>query len=142
MTHARTEIREAVVARLTGLPTTGARVYAGRTRPLEARHQPTLLVYTVNEQSGRAIEGNPASLGRTLTLLVEGRVSHNAVPDDLLDVIASEVEAMLRDCEDDLGVLDIMLQSTAIEVSTDGDRHIGEINLVFAIRYCEPAEAE
>jgi len=142
MTHARTEIREAIVERLTGLPTTGDRVYHGRTRPLEANHQPTLLVYAVNEQSGRPMEGNPASLGRQLLFVVEGRVNHNAVPDDLLDVIASEVEERLRDSEDDLGVFDIMLQSTAIEVSSEGQRHHGEINLIFVIRYSEPTETE
>ncbi|KRR16867.1 hypothetical protein [Bradyrhizobium retamae] len=142
MTHARTEIRNAVVARLTGLPTTASRVYHGRTRPLEANHQPTLLIYTVNEQSGRPIEGNPASLGRTLLLVVEGRVSHASVPDDLLDVIASEVEAKLRNAEDALDVFDIMLQSTTIEVRADGNRHLGEINLVYVIRYSEPAETE
>jgi hypothetical protein len=142
MTHARTEIREAIVARLTGLPTTGSRVYHGRTRPLEANHQPTLLIYAVNEQSGRPMEGNPASLGRQLLVVVEGRVNHPSVPDDLLDVIASEVEAALRDAEDDLDVFDIMLQSTAIEVSSDGSRHHGEINLIYVIRYSEPTETE
>jgi len=142
MTHARTELRERVVARLTGLPTTGDRVYHGRTRPLKEGHEPTLLVYAFNEQSGRPIEGNPASLGRTLMMVVEGRVSHSSVPDDLLDQIASEVEGALRNSEDALQVFDIMLQSTAVEVNSDGTRHIGEINLVFLIRYCEPDEAE
>lgn len=142
MTHARTEIRNAVVTLLTGLPTTADRVHAGRTRPLGAAHQPTLLVYTVNEQSERPMEGNPASLGRALVLVVEGRVSQATVPDDLLDTIASEVEEKLRDAEDALNVFDIVLQSTAIEVNSEGDRHKGEINLVYVIRYSEPSEAE
>lgn len=142
MAHARTEIRNAVVDLLDGLTTTGNRVYVGRTRPLPKAHQPTLLVYTVNEQAGRPIEGNPASLGRTLLLVVEGRVSHPSAPDDLLDVIASEVEAALRNSEDQLDVFDIMLQSTAMEVNSDGERHLGEINLVYVIRYSEPSEAE
>lgn len=142
MTHARTEIREAIKARLTGLPTTADRVFVGRTRPLAEGHQPTLLIYTVNEQSGRAVEGNPASLGRTLLVVVEGRVSEATPPDDLLDTIASEVEAKLRDAEDALDVLDIMLTTTAIDVRSEGSRHIGEINLVYSVRYSEPAEAE
>lgn len=142
MTHARTEIREAVVARLTGLPTTGNRVYHGRTRPLAESHEPTLLIYATSEQSSRPTEGNPASLGRTLQLIVEGRTSTPSVPDDLLDVIASEVEGALRDAEDDLDVFDVMLSGTAIEVKSDGQRHLGEINLVFLIRYSEPTETE
>lgn len=142
MTHARTEIRNAVVDRLMDLPTTADRVYAGRTRPLKQGHEPTLLIYTVNEQSQRPMEGNPAALGRALVLVVEGRVSHHSVPDDLLDGIAAEVEGALRDAEDALDVFDIMLQSTAIEVNSEGEKHLGEINLVFLIRYCEPAEAE
>lgn len=142
MAHARTEIREAVVARLKGLPTTGNAVFSGRTRPLEDKHPPTLLIYTLNEQSGRPMEGNPASLGRTLQMLIEGRVSHHSVPDDLLDQIAFEVEGRLRDAEDELEVFDITLQSTAIEVKSDGNRHLGEINLIYLIRYSEPSEAE
>lgn len=142
MTHARTEIRNRVVERLMGLSTTGKEVYPGRTRPLKPAHSPTLLVYTVNEQSARAMEGNPGSLGRALTLLVEGRVSHHSVPDDLLDQIASEVEDRLRDAEEALDVFDVVLQSTAIEVNADGDRHLGEINLVYLVRYSEPSEAE
>ena len=35
MAHARTQIRNAVVAALTGLATTGARVHASRMRPTE-----------------------------------------------------------------------------------------------------------
>jgi len=64
------------------------------------------------------------------------------VPDDLLDQIALEVEGALRDSEDALDVFDIMLQQTAIEVNADGERHLGEINLIYLIRYSEPSEAE
>ncbi len=142
MTHARTEIREAIKTRLTGLSTTADRVHVGRTRPLAEGHQPTLLIYTVNEQSGRGVEGNPASIGRTLLVVVEGRVSEATPPDDLLDTIASEVEAKLRDAEEALDVLDIMLTTTAVEVRSEGARHIGEINLVYSVRYSEPSEAE
>lgn len=142
MTHARTEIRQAVVNRLTGLPTTGDRVYHGRTRPLPEGHDPTLLIYATSEQSGRPIEGNPASLGRTLQIVVEGRVTAASVPDDILDVIASEVEGALRNAEDEFDVFDIMLSGTAIEVRSDGQRHLGEINLIYLIRYSEATEAE
>lgn len=64
MTHARTEIRDALVTRLTGLPTTGPRVYPGRTRSLAEGHEPTLLIYATSEQSARAIEGNPSKQNR------------------------------------------------------------------------------
>lgn len=142
MPHERTRIRRAAQARLTGLPTTSDRVFHGRTRPLPEGHDPTLLIYATNEQSGRGVEGNPASVGRGLQFIVEGRVSTAFVPDDLLDEIAFEVEGALRDAEDDLDVLDIMLSGTAIEVKSDGARHLGEINLVYLIRYSEAAESE
>jgi hypothetical protein len=140
MTHARAEIRAKVVDRLMNLSTTADRVYPGRSRKLEASHDPTLLVYTVDETAGRPQDA--AAIGRTLTLLVEGRVSAADPPDDLLDTIASEVEARLLNCEDELDVFDITLQRTAIEVTSDGRRHIGEINLFYLVRYNEPAEAE
>ena len=51
MAHARTQIRAQVIAALVGLPTTGSRVYPGRSLPLDPDRigGPGLLVYCGNE---------------------------------------------------------------------------------------------
>ena len=48
--HVRQQVRDAAVARLTGLPLTGARVFASRIRPIEQSQLPCLLVQTNDEE--------------------------------------------------------------------------------------------
>lgn len=135
MTHARAQLREAAIADLTGLPTTADRVFAGRTRPLAKDHEPTLLVYAVEETV--EIEAFGAVLGRTLTLAVEGRVSAAAPPDDALDAIAAEVEAALLAKAGALLALarSVTLTATRINAQAPGEKHIGAIRLEFAVVY-------
>jgi len=135
--HARQQIRDAVVALLTGLPTTGARVHAGRTRPLAEDHDPTLLVYTTEERSQADTIGRPVATLRELTLRVEGRVVSAAVPpDDALDDIAAEVEAAIgADPTLGLGVIDSELTATRILAQAPGQRQAGEITLDYLITY-------
>ena len=141
MPHARQQIRDAVAAALTGLSTTGDRVYAGRTRPLAKDHEPALLVYT-SEESAEAHTQSPRRLLRTLTLFVEGRVSGADVPDDTLDDIALEVETALAG-DADLGELikDIVLVRTMTDTQAPGGAQVGEVRLQFAVLYRTTAAA-
>lgn len=92
--HVRTQLRRAVVALLTGLPTTGPRVYRGRRRNLGHDHAPALLVYTDDETVEITEQGDPPTQGRPVMLMVEGRANSTDSADleDLLDVIAVEIE--------------------------------------------------
>lgn len=139
--HRRREIRDAIVGLVTGLATTGDRVEVGRTRPLPARHLPTLLVYTVEETSGRQYDGNPASLGRTVQVFIDGRVSAIEPPDDDLDQIAFEIEAAMRG-DPTIGGLafDSVLSSTLTDVKAEGTSHLGAIRLEYRVRYSDPAD--
>lgn len=140
--HTRKLIRDAAATLVTGLPTTGNRVFVGRTRPLGASHPPSLLIYTTEETSDRPMEGNPASLGRALVLAIEGRVSTATPPDDLLDLVAFEVEGVMRDTRFGGLVFDTLLVRTTVNVAADGERHTGSIRLEYVVRYCEPDEDE
>lgn len=93
--HARKQIRDLTISVLSGLATTGSRVYAGRTRALPADHEPTLIVYARAEKVSRDAQGNPPPLLRVLTLDVVGYVQMGGPPDDKLDQIAAEVEAAM-----------------------------------------------
>ncbi|WP_152033397.1 hypothetical protein [Bradyrhizobium sp. DOA9] len=140
--HARKQIRDAVVAGLTGLATTESRVYVGRTRPLPKEHQPTLLIYTRSESSNRAVLGRPPKIERRCTLHVEGRVSTAGPPDDLLDQVAAEIEAGIAAMINYgtavfFGGLAQNVQLTATEsvAEADGERHIGGVRVEYLVTY-------
>lgn len=136
MAHVRKQIRDAVIAALTGLATTGSRVESGRTFPLGQDHAPTLLVYAISERSSVHSQGDPATLIRDLTLAIEGRVMMASVPDDTLEVIAAEVEvAMMADPS--LGGLsqEVTLLATAINTQAPGQSHAGEVRLDYRVVY-------
>lgn len=140
--HVRKQIRDAVVAGLTGLPSTADRVYAGRTRPLQSGHDPTLLVYTRAETSQRAVLGRPPKIERRCTLHVEGRVSTATPPDDLLDQVAAEIEAGIAALINYgtavfLGGLAQNVQLTATEMvaESEGERHIGGVRVEYLVTY-------
>lgn len=135
-THARKQVRVAVIARVTGLTTTGARVYPGRTRPLTENHDPTLLVYVREERAAADSQGRPIELLRTLSLSIEGRVSSGNPPDDALDQIALEVETAMG-ADPTLGgvVFDSQLAATRIATDAPGQRQVGAIRLDYTILY-------
>lgn len=140
--HVRKQIRDAVVIGLTGLPATADRVYAGRTRRLQAAHEPTLLVYTRAETAQRAVLGRPPKIERRCTLHVEGRVSTAAPPDDLLDQIAAEIEAGIAAMINYgtavfFGGLaqNVQLTATEIVAESEGERHIGGVRVEYLVTY-------
>ena len=134
--HVRQQIRDAVAAALRNLATTGNRVYVGRTRPLAEGHEPTLLIYTTQEESSRGVMGNPPTLERVLTLHIEGRVSEDSVPDDLLDDIATEVEtAMWNTTALDQMIYHIQFRRSEIQIEAQGTAHIGGIRLEYLVKY-------
>lgn len=97
MPHARETLRNAAVALLTGLGTTGARVYTDRpqARPLLASELPALMVTTGSETVEQSTIHGPALLQRELELQVIGVVRALTGLDDTLDDIALEVETAL-----------------------------------------------
>ena len=136
MAHVRKQIRDAVVAALTGLATTGANVFSGRTHPLEQDHPPTLLVYAVSERSSLHAMGSPATLLRDLTIAIEGRVMMAGVPDDTLEAIAAEVEvAMMADVSLNGLSQEVTLLATTINTQSPGQSHAGEVRLDYRVVY-------
>ncbi len=132
--HLRAQIREAIVAALTGLPITADQVFEGRTRALPADHLPTLLVYARSEQSDCDAMGG--ILHRDLRIRIEGRVVMAAVPDGTLDQIATEVEPTMV-ADPSLGglVQEITLVATTINTQSPGESHAGEIAFDYRVRY-------
>lgn len=134
--HLRRQIREAVSTTVTGLATTGARVFQSRIYPLQTAELPGLLVYTRNESSA-VIGVNPGrQVERVLQLIVEGVAKATVDLDDMLDQIAKEVESALALMPTALRLLvkDIFLRTTEIAIEP-GEKPTGRIRMTYQLDY-------
>ena len=133
MTHARQQIRDGVVSAVTGLTTTGARVFASRIYPLDKSELPGLCVFTINETSERASRD---TLMRELSVIVEAYVRANDNYDDVIDSIAAEVEQAISNDATLLALVkDIVIVSATNDLMKDGDKPIAVVTLTFRCRY-------
>jgi len=93
--HLHKQIRDAVKTALTGLSTTGSRVFANRLRPLQDADLPALRIYADEERAEGLLIHSPEMYDRELTFVVEGVAKATAALDDTLDQISKEVETAL-----------------------------------------------
>jgi len=134
MAHARKGIRDQVKTVLTGLTTTGARVFASRVYPLKSSQLPGLLIYTGEEESE---PGGSGAIDRNLILAIEGHVKAvGGIIDDTLDLISEEVEAAI-DADRSLNSLAVYahIASTEIEFDAESEKPVGIIIMKFSINY-------
>jgi hypothetical protein len=135
MAHVRKQIRDDVVTTLTGLITTGTRVFASRVYPNEAGKLPLLCVYSLNEAS-ELIAMNGNQLLRSLEIVVEGYAKAKANLDDTLDAIAKEVEEALAVDPTRGGIAHkTVINDTEISLSEEGEQPIGVIRMSFQVDY-------
>lgn len=101
MNHVRAQIRQAVAAALTAIPTTEGRVYASRVYPHEAL--PAIGIYAAEEtviEDRMAIGGQSFWITRALILVLEVRAMSSVTAtedrfDDQIDQIAAEIEPVM-----------------------------------------------
>lgn len=93
--HLHQQIRAAIVTALTGLATTGTRVYANRLQPLPDALSPTLLVTLDDETATPATFHTNPIYERELRLSVAAVAKATSGLDDTLDQISKEVETAL-----------------------------------------------
>ena len=72
MPHVRQSIRDNIKTTLTGLTTTGSRVYVSRVYPLTNDNFPGLAIYTADESDEYAVMGPPRTIFRTLNVNSRG----------------------------------------------------------------------
>lgn len=116
--HVRRQIRERIATLVTGLTTTGARVYQSRTYALApATELPCLLVYTLSESILKRVFCSPGEIERTVTIMVEAIATAGADLDDTLDLMCKEVEAALASDPTLSGLVkDLVLVDTEIQL--------------------------
>lgn len=117
MTHARTAIRKTVISLLKNSALAsriGNHIYESRVHPID----------------------NPRSQTRQLTLIIEAYAKENGSIDVIADSLSLEIEEILS-LDHTLGgmVKDIILNSTEINLSGEGDRPIAVATLTYHITY-------
>ncbi len=137
MAHVRQQIRERVGGTtVSGLSTTGTKVYQSRVYDLNSTNLPCLLVYTQSEESEPDIMGTTRHINRILTLNIEAVVKAVSNFDDTLDTICSEVEvAMGNDNTINNLAKSSFLSSTEIEFNGEGDQPVATATLSYSIQY-------
>lgn len=139
MAHVRTGIRNALVALLTGLTTTGPHVFSSRMYPQSDDGLPCLLVITNDEQDITDLGG---ILERTLDVSLRGVVKASASLDDTLDKIIEEVEVAMGAVTTLGGLIkDLSLSSIAISYDDQTDKPVGIADINYSITYFTRAGA-
>lgn len=136
--HLRRQIREAVATAITGLATTGARVFPSRVYPLETEGDlPGLLVFTLAEASSRSTLPAPGLMQRTVRLQVVAVAEATADLDAALDQICKEVEiALAMPCAALAGIAKtITLTSTDVELRGTSSRPVGQAAMTYEVVY-------
>lgn len=136
MTHARTQIRKAVVNALKGNTAAENRVYESRVYALDDPKLPALLVFTPQESMGQPSVQRPRTQMRQLQLMVEGYLKARGDIDSDADALALEVEQLIG-ADPTLGglVKDAMLDTTATRLSGEGEKPVAIVSLTFVILY-------
>ncbi len=123
-----------MVNALTGLTTTGNKVYSNRVDPYLTL--PSLNVLTEEESIRYDLCAMSSIQVRELRLKIEGRADATTTPDDGLDTIANEVEeAIANSAAIDALAFDITLESTAFSYTSDGAKPIGLLEMQYSLLY-------
>jgi len=132
--HICMQVREAIVASLVGLPTTGNRVYASRVVPVEDSEIPCLLVALEEERITHGSVGYPRLVIREAYVTVKAVVKSNSNFDNKVDAIRLEVEKKLTH-NSVLGGLakDVRLEQTAIEFDGGGEVKTGQATMLWLV---------
>ena len=139
MTHARQQIRAAVVAALTDLTLTKKRVFPTRVYPINNDELPCLLVYTTDESSEIATMQPPRRIRRLLNLSVDGVVKLVDGYDNKADAISVEVEkALYNNTSLNALIKDIFLTSTEIKATGEAEKPVVVVSMNFQVEYHTP----
>jgi hypothetical protein len=133
MAHVRAQIRDAVVTAVTGL---GATVTKSRFFPNDASALPVFLVYTVNESVDVGQGSGAATMMRTLSVVIDASAqAAESALDDALDAFAVSIETAVGGNTFSGLALETRLVSTEMNTSTDGNKPLGTVRLMFDVIY-------
>ncbi len=128
--HVRQQLREAVATAVTGLSTTGSRVYQSRVYPLTDSNLPCLLVTSDGDKSEAITVHSPYQQERATTIRIEGVAKAVSNIDDTLDTISKEVETAIANSSTAI-VKGLIYQGAQIDYDGSGEQPIGKVTMIF-----------
>lgn len=136
MTHIREQIRDRIATLVTGLPSTGANVFAMRRYALDDSKLPCILIYTNNEQSNIATIGLKTGLYNLEVMIEVITKSSSSTISDELDQICANVEAAIgADFQLNGLAKSCILTSTDISIAVDGENPLSSANMKYNVQY-------
>lgn len=139
--HLHRQIREAIETALTGLTTSGTRVYANRLMPMADANLPGIRIYADEEEASTVSIHGPRLVERRLSVVVECCAKHANFLDDTLDQMSKEVELALAS---GITVSGMNLPVVYVGMSFDddlSDKPVGVKRLRFSIEYLAMSNA-
>lgn len=128
--HVRQQLREAVATAVTGLSTTGSRVYQSRVYPLDTSSLPCLLVTSDGDKAEAITVHSPYQQERATTIRIEGVAKAVSNIDDTLDTISKEVETAIAGSSTAI-VKGLIYQGAQIDYDGSGEQPIGKVTMIF-----------
>jgi hypothetical protein len=134
MAHVRTQVREAIVSALEGLPSTGSRVFESRMRSQDESRLPCILVLTDKELVDPfTFDGKQK---RVLQVSIIGVAQLKTGLDAALDQIALEVEEKMETVRFLGGLVsNSNLQKIEVTLLYDLQKPCGQVELVYEYEY-------
>lgn len=139
--HVRRQIREAVKTLLTGLPTTGSRVFTNRLQRIDDADLPCLIINYGNEEIiAESVHYNPP-LARSLPITIKAYAQANSGFDDVADEMIKEVEAVLSVAVFDDAALSALAKNLQLqsidepEFDGDGAQPVAQVSMQYLITY-------
>lgn len=135
MSHVRTQIRNQIVAYVTGLATTGSNVFTGLSERIvvDKGRLPCLLVY-FGEDTEASEHDSMGNLDRQLRVVIKG-LTYGVNPEDELNQIAAEVEAGIVRTVAGLAYDAIPIETKIMDGAETADADYGAIEIVYLIGY-------
>jgi|SRR6185312_12928424 len=137
MTHARTNLRNAVIAALIGSDVAGSRVYSNRSNVVDEASLPAINVVTLPETSTQR-DLNSSAYMRKLTLNIELKASdvNDVLVADVVDNFAETIEAAMAADPTFAGMAtNVALTGTNFTKEIAGDIPIGVLTLNYQATY-------
>ena len=129
MSHVRQQLRDAVASVLTGLTTTGTRVFTNRVYPADVSDCPCLIVRSDGDDVEAQTIHQPYLQVRQTRIQIEAYAEGATGFDDQIDTICAEVETAIANASSSL-VKGMYLRGTRIEFD-QGEQPIGRATMVF-----------
>lgn len=133
--HFRRQLREATATAVTGLTTTGTRVYQSRLYPLQTTDLPCLVVTTDGDKRDYLTGHYPEQVEAEVIVRIDGYAMATTNLDDTLDLISKEVEIAICTAINSGSLADFVeLAGTVIDESVVGNQPVGKVSMAYRMK--------